>query len=246
MQHDEHCDSLEIILASLALSLEGADLGVVVPTCPRWDVLKLLSHLGGIHRWCGAMVAAVAQERIDQRSSKPERDAMVSWFNEGGRSLVATLRAADPDAAMYAWGADQHVRFWSRRQLHEAAIHQFDICNAYGIPFDMPSAVAADGVDEFLDNVASAGYFAPNVAELRGNGESIHLHATDAEGEWLIHLGPQGFTYEHGHGKGTVAVRGPIADLALLMWGRRHLEDPCFESFGDVGLMQHWIANSAL
>ena len=52
------------------------------------------------------------------------------------------------------------------------------------------------------------------VAEnIAGDGVTIHLHATDAPGEWMIERTPDGFTYAHGHGKGDVALRGPISDL---------------------------------
>ncbi len=246
MDHLERCDGLEAELADFSESLVGADWAAAVPTCDRWDVLKLVSHLGGIHRWCEVMVREVAQERSEVRHPKPEANAMAPWFAEGGQLLLQTLRAADPNAEMFAWGTDQHVKFWSRRQLHETAVHRFDAANALGRPFEMTAPVAADSIDEFLDNLPKGIHFAPNVGNLNGNDETIHLHATDAEGEWVIHLTNDGFRYEHGHHKSTVAVRGPISDLALLMWGRLALDHETLTTFGDDALMQHWLANSAL
>jgi predicted lipid carrier protein YhbT len=107
-------------------------------------------------------------------------------------------------------------------------------------------ATSVDAVDELLDNLPSAGYFAPKVAELRGQGESIHLHCTDIEGEWMITLTPAGFAWEHAHGKGTVAVRGSAGDLVLLLYGRRRADDARLARFGDLGLLDHWLAHSAL
>ena len=244
--HLQHCDALERELTRFEVSLDGADLATPVPTCPRWDVLKLVAHLGGVHRWCEAMVREVAQERLERRSPKPEPDQLVSWFVEGGGLLVPTLRAADPNEVMFAWGTDQHVRFWSRRQLHETAVHHFDVCNALGLEYAMEPAVASDSIDEFLDNLPKSIYFAPAVEQLKGDGEVIHLHATDADGEWLVRLNPDGFTYEHGHRKGNVAVQASITDLALMMWGRRNPSDAPFKIFGDETLLRFWLSNSAL
>ncbi|MFD0637915.1 hypothetical protein ACFQ9X_46530 [Catenulispora yoronensis] len=55
----------------------------------------------------------------------------------------------------------------------------------------------------------------------------MHLHATDAvdaagpEAEWLITLEPSGFRWSHTHAKGAAAVRGPVGELYLFVWGRR-------------------------
>ncbi len=246
MDHLEHCDALARELQQFQQDLAGADLATAVPTCPRWDVLKLIAHLGGVHRWCEAMVREVAQERLERRTPKPGPDQMVAWFAEGGELLLATLLAAEPNEPMFAWGTDQHVRFWSRRQLHETAVHRFDVCNALGRDFTMEPAVARDSIDEFLDNLAKSVYFAPNVEKLKGNGEVIHLHATDAEGEWIIRMNSDGFSYEHAHAKGEVAVQAPISDLALMMWGRRDPSGERFKVFGDDARLRFWLANSAL
>ena len=95
------------------------------------------------------------------------------WIRRGGVALVATLRATNPATSMWAWGSDQHVRFWSRRQLHETLVHRFDLELSQGERPSAPAHLAADTIDEFLDNLAAAEYFSPAVARLRGNGESI-------------------------------------------------------------------------
>src|SRR5206468_2913885 len=130
---------------------------------------------------------------------------LADWFADGGRALVDTLRAADPDAPMWSWGADQHARFWSRRMLHETTVHGVDASLAVAARPAVDAAVAVDGIAELLENLPSAAYFRPEVAQLKGSGESIHLHATDADGEFVIHLGADGFTWAPGHEKATVA-----------------------------------------
>jgi hypothetical protein len=96
--------------------------------------------------------------------------------------------------------------------------------------------MAVDGVDELLE------LFAPRLPAERFAGTepvSIHLHATDTEGEWLVRLGPDGVTYEHGHAKGDVAVRGPAADLLLWSWNRAPVDER-FEVFGDRAPLATW------
>jgi uncharacterized protein (TIGR03083 family) len=133
--------------------------------------------------------------------------------------------------------------------VHETIVHRADIELAVGREPVIDPRVAADGVDELLDNLPCAAYFAPRVQNLRGEG-FIHLHATDGDlgsaGEWMIALRPDGFGWEHAHGKGTVAVRGTATDLLLLAYGRRALDDPRFETFGDLGVMARWLEDSAI
>ncbi|HEY3833245.1 MAG TPA: maleylpyruvate isomerase family mycothiol-dependent enzyme [Acidimicrobiia bacterium] len=253
MDYAAECDQLGVIVDSFATALERADLSRPVPTCPEWTLLELAVHTGRVHRWAMLLVRELAQERMPTpRDGEPGADDDVAgWFRKGGDALVATLRAADPDAAMWAWGVDQHVRFWSRRQLHETAIHQADALIALGRPAQIAVDVAADGIDELLDNLPATRTFSPKVADLQGNGESIHLHAVDTPdadglGEWLITLQPEGFGYSHGHAKGDVAVRGTISDLELMMYNRLPLAEDRFEVFGDRALLERWLSAAQL
>src|SRR4051812_32884216 len=225
MDHAEECDALDVIVDAFAESIANADLTRAVPTCPEWTLRDLVVHVGQIHRWAEVLVRTLAQKPSREGRDAQPGDDVAGWLREGGKSVVATLRAADPDAPMWAWGHDQHVRFWSRRQLHETAIHQADALLALDQPVEIPTEVAADGIDELLDILPAAAYFSPKVAELRGDGETIHVHATDTPdvdgiGEWLITLEPDGYSYSHGHAKGDVAVRGAISDLNLLVYNR--------------------------
>ena len=243
MNHDEACAELVPVVDAFADALAGADLATPVPTCPEWTLLDLACHMGRIHRWATLLVRERAQERMRApRDGEPGAgDDVAGWLRDGGHALVDTLRAADPDEPMYSWGADQHVRFWSRRQLHETVIHHADAQLALGRPVAIAPAVAADGIDELLDNLLAARHFSPKVAEVRGDGETIHLHAVDTPdaggmGEWLVTMQPDGYSYSHGHAKGDVAVRGALADLELVMYNRVPLDER-FEVFGDRALI---------
>ena len=145
-----------------------------VPSCPGWAVHDLALHLGTVHRWAEELVRVRATTRIPSSDmGLDEGPVDGEWVRRGGEALLRTLRATDPAASMWAWGADQHARFWSRRQLHETLVHRFDLELAEGRSPSAPAHLAADTIDEFLANLARAEYFSPNVSRLRGNGESI-------------------------------------------------------------------------
>ena len=148
---------------------------------------------------------------------------------------------------MWTWAPGGTAGWWARRLVHETAVHRYDAANALGAPFVLDAAVAVDGVDEFLANLpGAAASFAPGAAELRGEGETIHFHATDAEGEWMITLTPEGFTWGHGHGKGDVAARATAADLLLLVYGRLPATSERVQRFGDTELLDRWQQRAAI
>ena len=249
-EHAWYCDAVAVEIARFADAVKAVDPTIQVPTCPGWTVAQLVKHTGGIHRWAERMVRERAPERLDPRQldlgMPADKADYPDWLAAGAGPLVATLRSAAPDAPMWAWGADKHARFWSRRMLHETTVHRADAELALGREPTIDAAVAVDGIDEFLDNLPHAAYFAPNVTELRGNGESIHLHCTDTEAEWMVTLGREGFSWEHRHAKAAVAVRGAAADLLLLMYGRRRPDSDRFEQVGDQAVLARWLEKSAI
>jgi len=79
--------------------------------------------------------------------------------------LVATLLAADP-MMKCGVGRDQHVRFWSRRQLHETLVHRMDLEFAAEVIPQAEPAIAIDAIDEFLSNIEKSGNYSPELALL--------------------------------------------------------------------------------
>jgi uncharacterized protein (TIGR03083 family) len=158
--------------------------------------------------------------------------------------LVATLRAADPDAEMWTLGRDQRVRFWQRRMVHEAVIHRVDAELALGREPMIDPTIAADGIDELLENLTTFPWLSKGLADFDHWGESIHLHATDGEGEWLINFVEPGFEWTHGHQKATVAALGSTANLLLLLYGRHRPDDPRLKVFGPTDLLAAWQAKA--
>jgi uncharacterized protein (TIGR03083 family) len=246
-------DLLDREIQRIAQLATQTDPSAPVPGCPGWDLADLLVHLGKQHRRTEKLVSTLSPVAIDPRSLEirpPEgQAARAAWFADGGERLVATLRAADPDAPIYSWAGDRHVRFWIRRMLHETTVHRTDVEAAADVTGYLDPGVATDMIDEFLEILPSAGMIRPHIRDLQGDGETLHLHATDLtgaedRGEWLITLEPDGFRWSHAHVKGAAAVRGTVADLAMFVYGRRSDADPGLEVLGDRSLLVYWSAKS--
>lgn len=251
----ESLDLLDGEIRRIADLAAGSFPGTAVPGLPGWDVAALLQHLTTTHRWVERMVAQLSERRLDKRpfdlAAPADWTEAVDAFRACGARLVATMRAADPDAAMYSWADDERVGFWIRRMLHETTIHRTDAERAAETASRIEPAVAVDAIDEFLSILPHAALFRPQVRHLHGDGETIHLHATDLAatdlpGEWLITLEPTGYRWSHAHVKGAVAVRGGATELALFVYGRLAATDPALEVLGETPLLTHWTAKSML
>ena len=73
-----------------------------------------------------------------------------------------------------------------------------------------------------------------------GTGETVHLHATDADSEWLLTLHAERVDATRGHAKGDAALRGAARDLLLSVWGRDPLG--AVEHLGDETVIATFTA----
>lgn len=209
-----------------------ADPAAPVPSCPGWDRGALVAHLGRTHEWVRLQAERGPGERVrfGETDNAPDVAALADWFAAGAVALIDALAAMDLAATWPTWAGPQPGTFYPRRMAQETAVHRRDADPA---PFDPELAV--DGVNELLE------LFAPLASgdKLTGRPGSIHLHATDTDGEWLVHLTPDGIRFEHGHARGDVALRGTASDLLLWGWNRVPVDDR-FEVFGDASFLEVW------
>jgi uncharacterized protein (TIGR03083 family) len=243
LDHEWFCDGTEAQIAAMAAVARRADLALPVPTCPQWSVARLVKHTGIVHRWATHIVSTRSSTAVDQRDVEaglPAAEAGYSdWLAAGAGPLAAALRSAGPDAAVWAWGTEQRSGWWARRMLHETTVHRADAEVAVGVVPDIDPVVAADGIDEFLANLPTARRPSQQLASLP-SGKSLHLHATDADGEWLIRFADGTVTWSRGHEKATAAVRGPVSSLLLFTYGRIAGSDPRLAVFGDPSVLEAW------
>lgn len=247
-------DLLDLEISRIAQLTDQTDPAAPVPGCPGWEVSDLVRHVGSLHRRIAKLVATLSPIALEPRAVDLELPAgtigLGAWSAASGARLTAALRAADPAAPVFSWGPDRHVRFWIRRMLHETTMHRVDLEQAAGIDSAIDPAVALDTIDEFLELLPWFNSRRTN-RELQGDGETLHLHATDVvaapgtnDGEWLITLEPDGFRWSHAHVKGAAAVRGTVADLAMFVYGRRGPQDSTLEVLGEGSLVAYWSAKT--
>lgn len=222
--------------------IADADLDTPVPTCPGWVLRQLLTHVGRGDRWAATLVRERAQAPVDPRTvpdGKPTAD-VAQWLAASPHLLLDAVAHSGPDTPVWTFTGPRPASWWVRRRLHESVVHRGDAALALGAPFPLRPEVAADGVSEWLSLVAArpaAG--PPPLAE----DATLHLHATDdglgEAGEWLVRVVDGRVVWEHGHGKGVVAVRGPAADLLLAV--TRRIPASEVQVFGDEGAFGTWL-----
>jgi uncharacterized protein (TIGR03083 family) len=245
--YEQYCDLVEVEVARLVDVVRGVDPQATVATCGRWRMRTLIHHIGQIHDWVTRIVMSRSTGRLSRKAAdypipeEPER--WPEWLATGGAALLEALRETDPDTPVYAWGPDQHVRWWARRMVHETGIHRADAEFACGIEPAFDNAVAVDGIDEFLINLPKAARFAWDVRKLRGDGEVLALVAGDETTSWRITLEPTRFTWRHGGADGAAAVvTGDAVELYRFVWGRPHRVTVT----GDEALVVKWATNSKI
>jgi uncharacterized protein (TIGR03083 family) len=233
LSHDEYVAAVRSDGAALARAAATAGLDAPVPSCPLWSVTDLLGHVGRIHHWVTQLVVERVTERGPHWSEAvaPDEPELLAWFTDGVTQLADALAAAGPDAPVWSWTPDATSGFWARRQAHETSIHRYDAQLAAGAPQPLAGALAADGIDELFAVTPHR----PTASQMRGAGETVHVHCTDRDGEWLVRLGSDGMDVTREHAKGDVAVRGAASELFLSLYGRTDTD--ALEVFGDAALL---------
>jgi uncharacterized protein (TIGR03083 family) len=232
----------------LGETLRTADPETPVPTCPGWSLRQLLTHVGRGHRWAAMIVRERADARVDTRTvpdGKPptDTDAAVGWLDDGARLLLDAVAATGAEVPVWTFTGPKPAAWWVRRRLHESVVHRADAAIALGAPYVVAAELAADGVSEWLDLLTARPV--PDDGPALAGGTVLHLHATDdglgTGGEWLVGSEDGRIAWEHGHGKGAVAVRGSAADILQAVMRRIPADDPRLQVLGDAKVWRAWL-----
>lgn len=270
LSHDRYCAELLAQTDQLRLRVADADLTAPVPTCPGWDLGRLLRHLGGAHRWIETTVrthgARLLVEEDAAGADGPETtEAAVlgEWLARCAARLVDSLLVAGPDAAVWITPGQPEMSL-VRRALHDTVLHRADVELALGTAFEVDPEIALDALDEWLELASQPRLMDAESAlpELLGPDRTLRLQATGSgpdAASWLVDLTgdtpawhretlpPSGAPAASGpYGAGTepeaaVTVRGPLTGLLLLVYGRRSIEQGGFELDGDGKLFDSWL-----
>ncbi|MFG1942643.1 maleylpyruvate isomerase family mycothiol-dependent enzyme [Nonomuraea sp. NPDC048826] len=236
--------------STLAAWVDGKDATIPVPTTPKWTLADLVDHIGATQR----MVAMLVGERMTEPSSAFARYVPAptdstqwgAWLTDAAAEAEQAFASVAADTPVWdPSGAAAGVAFWSRRLLGEACVHRADAAAALGMRYELTPEIAVAAVEDWLDTMTSRGYWEnrPDFADaMRGDGQTLHFHATDAPGEWLARREPDRVALERTHAEADITVSGSATELLLVISRRRPLSAAStLELQGDRALFTHWI-----
>ena len=234
--------------------IRDADESLPVPTCPGWNIQKLLRHVGRGDRWAAQIVSERRDDYLDPRSVEggkppPNPDDTISWLHGGAQRLLDAVELSGVETPVWTFLGPRPANWWIRRRLHEVAVHRADVAIAQGGDFTLEPDIAADGITEWLERIVirAGTKGAPLPLE---DGNTMHMHATDPglgeAGEWTVGARDDRITWSHEHGKGTVALRGGATELLLAMVRRVPIADTGIAVFGDDAVWQKWLDRTPL
>jgi uncharacterized protein (TIGR03083 family) len=215
----DHLGELDRTAAYLASAFDAVDPDTAVPSCPGWTIADLALHIGAGQRWSASVLLSGREQHRPEvlRTTISWSD----WYAGTTAALLAAIRAVDPDEPCWNFApVPQRAGFWTRRRLHETAVHLIDALQAAdsSLVGVIPPSVAADGVDEvfevFVPRVLARG-FAPAVTR------RIGVRTTDTGDAWTLTPQPDGPPQlERGQADGDAVLAGSAEDLLLCLWKR--------------------------
>ncbi|MGW6399321.1 maleylpyruvate isomerase family mycothiol-dependent enzyme [Streptomyces sp. NPDC055134] len=250
---DERSTAFRAAIAS------APSLDVQVPTCPEWTLLDLMRHLGKVHRFWAATVAAGPSDAPPAETASEgaptasgDRETLLAWLAASTQQLLDALREADPDRGCWTWwGTSQSPQTSgavARHQVQEIALHTYDAHITVGAPQPLPDEAALDGVDEFLSTCCATTSPWPH------EPAAVELHATEGR-SWRLSLSADGARISRlptpgaspatapGEGPDTAdaSLRGTAGELVLALYSRIPVDSLKLE--GDrrlFDLLQAW------
>ena len=225
-----------------------------VPSCPGWNLGDLAWHLGGVWNFWGRIVSEQVTTldgvRAIGQPNRPSDELLLDWVTAAHTALYSALARASDDTEVWTWTGSNQPEIWvERRMTQETAVHRWDAANAVGLPYEIPTAVAADGIDEFLMWFAARRRERARGSDRRHRASALHRHRgrrgrrqrrsitrSVANGS-CSDLDESGIEFTREHAKGDAAVRGTANDLLLWLWRR---EAGPVEILGDTAVAERF------
>ncbi|MFK7918636.1 MAG: maleylpyruvate isomerase family mycothiol-dependent enzyme [Ilumatobacter sp.] len=250
-------DPVDVVAANGAAFIDmvrSNDHATPVPSCPGWTVGDIADHMADCWNFWSHVVGNGITDRgklqtIEGRTGSTGNE-LVEWLAATHQALDSALRVAPTTQPAWSWaGSKLDVAWVSRRMTHESAVHRWDLARAVGTDYEIPTNVAADGIDEFLM------WF---MGHRRGEGEmkvggTVHLHCTDttdadtAGGEWFVaSVKEPNCSFTREHRKGDAAIRGRAHDLQMWLWRRNGDRPAGVEVIGNDVVARRFRAYSDL
>lgn len=216
------------------------DLEAHVPTCPEWNVAKLVIHTGQHHRWVADAVRGGGEAPPAPQKPGLRGDELIDWFRRGWSDLADLLDESSDDTPAWSWSGDNRVGFWRRRTALETLVHRWDAENATGVGTPLEPELAADGIDELFFVMIADGD-----STYSGVPGRVRMSPVDAPGSWTLDLedGAKPVVGRDATDEATgkeVALSANASDLLLFAWGR--LGPDTLQVDGDRDLFESFLA----
>jgi uncharacterized protein (TIGR03083 family) len=207
----DHLALLEAEVAAMTAAFAAADPDARIAACPDWDVRGLANHVATLHRWVAAALEGPEMPPFEERPVEGDAAQIAATYAEAGAAMVQRMRELPADHLCWTFDKkNQTAGFWHRRQLHELAVHRWDIDHQ-----PMSDDLSADGIDEALD------FFLPRMLKAgRATLPDGSLELVSPERTWTL-----------GSGEPAARMEGSASELLLALWGRaRTLPSPWAEA----------------
>lgn len=206
-----------------------------VPSCPGWDVTRLLEHTTKVHHWAKSILHGGQPDAFD--FSAPAEDELFEVYDSGLRDVLSRLRSMPDSAAVWTITPARSARlFWARRLAHETAIHRVDaeLAAGFGVGSFEP-AFAVDGIEELFTGSGAARF---DRSGLPGN-RTISLTPLDSNASWTLSVGPDLLSCQPAAvDDADLSLFGLASDLYRWVWNRAGDDDVSLR--GDLALADRW------
>jgi uncharacterized protein (TIGR03083 family) len=210
-------------------------LQAAVPSCPGWNVARLLGHVAKVHHWASWILGGGNRDEFE--FSAPEDGRLFEVYDAGLQQVLDRLQAAPDTLAVWTiTPAPSAKLFWARRIAHETAIHRVDadLAAGYGVQGFEPE-FAADGIEELFTGSAASRF---DRSGLTGD-RTISLTPLDCNASWTLSIGPELLSCDPvALDHADLAVFGQASDLYRWVWNRAADDDVALR--GDLSLADRW------
>ena len=228
MTPSEWVDSYEASALRI-VDLTSANLNEPVPCCPGWTGRDLLRHVGMAPAVWGAITDTSPGggfPKLDWEQLNAavpvDDEALATWARAETSRYADRLRQRDPDSWAYNIGSNTTAWMWMRRAAAEMAVHLWDAESITGNQREVPTDLAADGLEELTEMIAN--YQARTTSPLPA---PVTVVATDSDGAWTFGS-PAAST-------DAALVAGSAGALVLRLWGR-----PTTGLSGAIEILDEW------
>ncbi|MET0842906.1 MAG: maleylpyruvate isomerase N-terminal domain-containing protein [Leifsonia flava] len=215
-------------------------LDIQMLTHPSRTLFDHVQHVGMGRRKAAAIVAAGPADGPPEESAwgggtgaPRDRETLLDWWVESVERLESVLREAGPDRECWTWWADspspQTSGAWARRQLHEIAVHTYDIQLTEGAAEPIPETIALDGFDDCQYTLCATTVAWPHDPAI------VDYHATEGR-SWRLRLSRDGAQVarlapasDEGPVTADASARGTASDLVLFFYDRIPLDSLEFD-----------------